>query len=207
MANDRHLTPLKARLQEQSVSFSHFSANQHIQRGTYTSLSWEQESQWYVWLNFTCFWQWRLFSHLFRKLNTSWLKFFQSLQIYHNDRKINKKSDRSERSSKISGQCNKIGKNVCPTISFFPVVSILSKRPEKSDRSERSSKISGRFDFVETTEKNLVCPTVSFSVCLTGDRFVGSGGLCHCRFVCYGGRILAVLWPNYDFWLCREWLG
>ena len=28
---------------------------------------------------------------------------------------------------------------------------------------------------------------------LTGGRFAGSGGLRHCRFVCYGGRILAVL--------------
>ena len=38
MANVRHLTPPKARLKQQSVSFSHFSSIQHINRGTYTSL-------------------------------------------------------------------------------------------------------------------------------------------------------------------------
>ena len=57
-------------------------------------------------------------------------------------------SDRSERSSKISGRCDKIvptGKKTCLSDrQFFPVGAMKLYRPEKSDRSERSSKISGR---------------------------------------------------------------
>ena len=70
-------------------------------------------------------------------------------------------SDRSERTSKISGQCDKIattGKNLSVRPSVFPVVAIKSQRPENSNKSERTSKISGRY----INRKKLVCPTVRF---------------------------------------------
>ena len=105
-------------------------------------------------------------------------------------------SDRSEHKSKISGQCNKIAtteKNLPVRPSVFLVVAIKSQRPENSDKSEHTSKISGR---CINQKKTCLSDRQIFSVCLSGDRFVGSWALRHCRSVCYGGRILAVLWPN-----------